>query len=98
MGLDPVSWLASERSAMLRVAAPTDEADMRTTAGREEPMRRRAAAFTLFEVAISLALVAIGVTTVMLVFPVGVKAQQVARLRVLAAVKAVEMVESFAAT
>src|SRR3954469_20336587 len=59
---------------------------------------RRAAASTLFELAISLALVATGVTTVMLVFPIGVKAQQTARLRVLAAVKAVEMAESFAAT
>ncbi len=55
-------------------------------------------AFSLFEVAISLAIVALSVTSVLLLFPMGVKTQQQARFRLYAAAKAQEMVESFAAS
>ncbi len=56
------------------------------------------AAFTLFEIAIALGLVSFAVVTVMLSFPAGLKAQQFARFRVIAATKAEEMVEAFNAT
>src|SRR3954469_5198399 len=62
-------------------------------ARRAEPLV--AAAFTLIEIAISLALVAVSVTSVLLVFPVGIKAQQLARFQLYAAAKAQEMVEAF---
>ncbi|HYE05896.1 MAG TPA: hypothetical protein VEL07_10315 [Planctomycetota bacterium] len=52
-------------------------------------------AFTLFEVAISLALVAMGVTSVLLLFPTGLKTQQMARYRVYASAKALEMVDAY---
>ncbi|HYE05850.1 MAG TPA: hypothetical protein VEL07_10075 [Planctomycetota bacterium] len=58
-------------------------------------MRR---AFTLFEIAISLAILALTAAAALGVFPAGLKAQQTARLRVLAAMKACEMAESFANT
>ncbi|HYE06741.1 MAG TPA: hypothetical protein VEL07_14585 [Planctomycetota bacterium] len=50
---------------------------------------------TLFEVAISLAMLAFCVTGVLLAFPAGVQAQQAARFRLLAAAKAEEMVDAF---
>ena len=53
------------------------------------------AAFTLFEVAISLVIVAFGVVTVMLVIPVGIKVQQTSRMSLLASAKAMELIESF---
>lgn len=53
------------------------------------------AAFTLFEVAISLIIVAFGVVTVMLVIPVGIKVQQTSRMSLLASAKAMELIESF---
>ncbi|MBA3845031.1 MAG: hypothetical protein H0X45_00155 [Planctomycetes bacterium] len=53
--------------------------------------------FTLFEVAISLALVALGVTSVLMLFPLGIRTQQLARFQLLAVAKAQEMVECFAA-
>ena len=59
------------------------------------PLRR---GFTLFEVAISLVLVSFGVVSVLMLFPVGIKAQEMARFRVYAACKAEEMVETFNAT
>jgi hypothetical protein len=55
-------------------------------------------AFTLFEIAISLALLSVAVTSMLLLFPTGVKTQQLARFQLYAAVKAEEMVESFAAS
>src|SRR3954468_16981439 len=58
---------------------------------------RVASAFTLVEIAIALALVALCMTTVLLVFPTGIKAQQLARFQLYAAVKAQEMVEAFVA-
>ncbi len=51
--------------------------------------------FTLFEVAISLGLAAFGVVSVMMLFPQGIKAQQMARSRFFAATKALEMVDSY---
>lgn len=54
--------------------------------------------FTLFEVSISLVLVAFGVISVLMMLPTGLKAQQMARFQILAAAKAEEMIESFTAT
>ena len=51
--------------------------------------------FTLFEVGISMVLVAFGVISVMMLFPIGIKAEQMARVRIYAAVKAGEIIESF---
>ncbi len=52
-------------------------------------------AFTLFEVAIAMALVAVAVTSVLVLFPAGIKAQQHARFRVLASAKMLELVDMF---
>jgi hypothetical protein len=53
------------------------------------------AGFTLFEVSISLALVAFGVVSVLMMLPSGIKSQQMARYRIIAATKAEEMIEVF---
>jgi hypothetical protein len=55
-------------------------------------------AFTLFEVAISLALVSFGVISVLMLLPAGIKAQQMARYQILASAKALELVEAYNAT
>ncbi len=60
------------------------------------PGPRRDAAFTLFEVAISLVIAAFGVVSVLILFPVGIRAEQLARMRIYAGVKAEEIVEEFA--
>jgi hypothetical protein len=52
--------------------------------------------FTLFEVSISLVLVSFGVISVLMLFPQGIKAEQMARMRVIAGVKAQEIIDSFA--
>jgi hypothetical protein len=52
--------------------------------------------FTLFEVALSLVLVTFGVVSVLMVFPMGIKAEQMARMRVIAGAKAQEIIDSFA--
>jgi len=54
--------------------------------------------FTLFEVAISLVLLTFGVTSVLVLFPTGLKAQQMSRFQIYAAAKAEEMVEQFNCT
>lgn len=54
--------------------------------------------FTLFEVGISLLLVSFGVVSVLMVFPVGLKQTQASRYKVLAATKAVEIIDTFAST
>ncbi|MBA3937946.1 MAG: hypothetical protein H0X38_10825 [Planctomycetes bacterium] len=59
---------------------------------------RTCAGFTLFEVAISLALALVGVVSVAMLMPAGIKAEQLARLRIYAGVKAEEIVEEFANT
>ena len=56
---------------------------------------RRRAGFTLFEVGISLVLVAFGVVSVIILFPVGIKAQEAARYKVYAAGMAMQFVESY---
>jgi hypothetical protein len=56
---------------------------------------RSTTGFTLFEVGLSLLLVAFGVISVLALFPMGIKAQQMSRFQVYAAAKAIEMVESF---
>jgi hypothetical protein len=55
-------------------------------------------AFTLFEVALSLALVSFGVISVLMLLPAGIKAQQMARYQILASAKALELVEAYNAT
>lgn len=60
------------------------------------PQPRRG--FTLFEVAISLVLVAFGVVSVLMMFPAGLKAQQLSRYQILATAKAVELIDVFAST
>src|SRR3954465_12519149 len=62
--------------------------------GSDRPI---ATGFTLIEIAISLPLVAVAVTSVLLVFPTGIRAQQLARFQLYAAAKAQEMVEAFVA-
>jgi hypothetical protein len=56
----------------------------------------RTSGFTLFEVAISLAIASFGVVSVLVLFPVGIQAEQMSRMRVYAGVKAEEIVEEFA--
>jgi len=50
---------------------------------------------TLFEVSISLVIVAFGVISAVMVFPSGLKAQQLARFQVYASAKALEMIDSY---
>ncbi len=69
-----------------------------STSNKRNGRNAARSAFSLFEVAISLAIVALSVTSVLLLFPMGVKTQQQARFRLYAAAKAQEMVESFAAS
>jgi hypothetical protein len=66
---------------------------MRLNAGSSA--RASARGFTLFEVAISLALVAFGLVSVLMLFPAGIKAQQLSRYQILASVRAMEMVDIF---
>ncbi|MBA3707310.1 MAG: hypothetical protein H0W83_00655 [Planctomycetes bacterium] len=58
-------------------------------------MRQTRSAFTLFEVVISLLLVTIAVTTILMLLPMGVKAQQMSRYQLYASVKANEFIESY---
>src|SRR3954462_12515724 len=51
--------------------------------------------FTLFEVCISLMIVAVGVLSILILLPAGLKAQQLARFQLYASAKAEEMVECF---
>lgn len=62
------------------------------------PMSSPRRAFTLFEVALSLALVSFGVISVLMLLPTGIKAQQMARYQILASAKALELVEAYNAT
>jgi hypothetical protein len=55
-------------------------------------------AFTLFEVSLSLTLVSFGVVSVLIMLPSGIKAQQMARYQIIAAAKAMELVEAYNAT
>jgi hypothetical protein len=55
-------------------------------------------AFTLFEVALSLVLVTFAMVSVLTLFPLGLKAQQLSRFQALAATKALEMVDAYNAT
>lgn len=56
---------------------------------------RAPAGFTLFEVSIALVIITVGVLSVLMLFPSGIKAQQMARFQILAAAKAEEMIETF---
>lgn len=51
--------------------------------------------FTLFEVGLSLMLMAFSVVSVLMLFPQGIKAQQLSRFQVYAAAKALEIVEAY---
>lgn len=59
-----------------------------TAHSRRAPIRL---GFTLFEVGISLVIVSVGVLSVMMLMPVGIKAQQMARFQILASAKAIEI-------
>ncbi len=78
---------------------PTDAAASRSNAGAGTPSLRRArttcTAFTLFEVALSLVLIAFGVITVMALIPIGIKSQQKARFELLACSQALQLLEFF---
>jgi hypothetical protein len=67
--------------------------EVRTLGSNDGGLRR---GFTLFEVAISLVLVSFGVISVMMLFPIGIKAEQMARLRLYAGAKAEEIIDGFA--
>ena len=54
--------------------------------------------FTLFEVSISLAIVTFGVVSVLMLFPAGIKAQQMSRFQILASARAVELIEMFSSS
>jgi prepilin-type N-terminal cleavage/methylation domain-containing protein len=56
------------------------------------PSLRRRCGFTLFEVAISLVIVSVGVLSVLMLMPIGIKAQQLARYQTIASAKAVEII------
>ncbi len=57
--------------------------------------RRSVQGFTLFEISISLLIIAFGVVSVMLFMPKGLQAQQQARFKVYASAKAMEMIEVY---
>ena len=59
------------------------------------PGRLSSSGMTLFEVSISLVIVAFGVISALMVFPSGLKAQQLARFQVYASAKALEMIDSY---
>ncbi len=52
-------------------------------------------AFSLFEVAIGLALVSVAAVTMLMLFPTGIRGQQRARFELYAATKALEMIDAF---
>ncbi|HYE04090.1 MAG TPA: hypothetical protein VEL07_01105 [Planctomycetota bacterium] len=58
-------------------------------------MRAPHRGFTLFEIAIALGLVAVAITTVATVFPVGIRAQRLARFQLYAGTKVLEMMDHF---
>ncbi len=58
---------------------------------RPPRLRWSTGAFTLFEVALSLALVSIGIISVLMLMPMGIKAQQLSRYQLLAAAKAIDI-------
>jgi type II secretory pathway pseudopilin PulG len=61
-------------------------------------LRHGRSAFTLIEVALSLGIIAIAVLSILLIFPVGIKAQQLARYQLLAASKMEDMLDAFNTT
>src|SRR4051812_21140543 len=63
-----------------------------------EPVPSQRRGLTLFEVAIALLIAAASVATVVTAFPAGLKVHQLARLRVYAAAKVVDLVENYNAT
>ncbi len=76
----------------------SDTVSAATPAVTTTSLRMRASTvigFTLFEVAISLVILAFGVISIMTLFPAGLKAQQLSRFQLYAAAKAEEMIEQF---
>jgi len=55
----------------------------------------RSSGLTLLEVALSLLIVSVAVVSVMLLFPVGIKTQTMARFQIYAAAKAIEMADAY---
>ncbi|MBA3936056.1 MAG: hypothetical protein H0X38_01210 [Planctomycetes bacterium] len=64
------------------------------TAPQPQPTHARGG-FTLFEVALALGLVTFGVVSTLMLFPAGLKAQQLARFKIYASAKALEMVDAY---
>ncbi len=75
-------------SASQGLTAATPTIDVRMTSARR--------AFTLFEIAIALALLAVSVVSVFFVFTQGIKAQQMARFRIFASAMTLTIVEQYA--
>jgi hypothetical protein len=74
-------------------ASRPSPASGRQGARRSRP--RGAGAFTLFEVAISLTIIAFGIVSVALVFPTGIKAVQLSRFQLYASAKAIDMIDAY---
>ena len=77
---------------------PIDEHEPYTAQLRSVRVASGRCGFTLFEIAISLVLVSFGVISILILFPMGIKAQENARFRIYAAAKALEIVESYNAS
>ncbi|MBA3936388.1 MAG: hypothetical protein H0X38_02915 [Planctomycetes bacterium] len=73
---------------------PTHPRAARRQSSTHAALRARAA-LTLIEIAFSLVILVFGVVSVMLLFPAGLKAQQLARFQLYACAKAQEMIDSF---
>jgi hypothetical protein len=73
---------------------PTHPRAARRQSSTHAVLRARAA-LTLIEIAFSLVILVFGVVSVMLLFPAGLKAQQLARFQLYACAKAQEMIDSF---
>ncbi|HYE07034.1 MAG TPA: hypothetical protein VEL07_16065 [Planctomycetota bacterium] len=100
----PTAWTLSGASGVVgKHIRPDACASSRRVAHRVQPRMPASAvdgrgrrAFTLFEVAISAALVATAVVTLSLLLPVGLRAQQQARFQLYAGCKVLEMLDTFA--
>lgn len=81
------------KNALLQVCEDMDDPCRHAMADRA---RRGHAGFTLFEVAISMLLVSLSVISVLMIFPVGLRQQQTVRYQILAATRALQLIDSFA--
>ncbi len=82
----------SRNGTLMRAGEPSPRPGRH--AGRR-PGQRNAGAFTLFEVAISLTIMAFGITSVALLYPTGIKAIQLSRFQIYASAKAIDMIDAY---